>query len=121
MADRRLVLDSDVFIDHLRGARSIDVFRGTDLVHSVMTRVELFAGNDPDHVIRELLSGSVEVVLDARLAQMAGAIRRATRLAVPDAIIAATAVVAGRTLVTRNIRHFERVPELDVASPDEFR
>jgi len=32
----------------------------------------------------------------------------------PDLLIAATALTHGLTLVTRNVRHFQRVPDLDL-------
>jgi tRNA(fMet)-specific endonuclease VapC len=41
--------------------------------------------------------------------------RRGTRLADPDLRIAAIVVLHGATLVTRNHRHFQRVPELKLA------
>lgn len=40
--------------------------------------------------------------------------RRGEPLSLPDVLIAATALDAGLTLVTANIRHFERIPRLKV-------
>lgn len=118
MADDPLLLDSDVFIDHLRGACSIDSIAPPHRAHSVMTRVELFAGHDPQHVLRDLLGGSLEIALSSGIAELAGDIRSAFGIAAPDAIIAATAIATHRVLVTRNIRHFGRVTGLRIRSPD---
>jgi len=40
--------------------------------------------------------------------------RRGQPLSLPDVLIAATALEAGLTLVTANVRHFERIPQLKV-------
>ena len=44
-------------------------------------------------------------------------IRRTSRLKLPDAIIAATAIVHNLTLVTRNSKDFELVPNLALLNP----
>ncbi len=38
----------------------------------------------------------------------------------PDAIIAATALVHGLTLITRNTKDFNRIEQLDVVNPIEL-
>lgn len=40
--------------------------------------------------------------------------RRGEPISLPDALIAATALEAGLTLVTANIRHFQRIPHLTI-------
>jgi predicted nucleic acid-binding protein len=40
--------------------------------------------------------------------------RRGEPLPLPDALIAATALEAGLTVVTANIRHFQRIPHLKI-------
>ena len=108
----RVVVDTDVLIDHLRGDRRLD--RETPMAYSVVSRCELFAGTDDTVVIRTLLDAMVEVDLDRQVAETAGAIRRDHRLAVPDAIVAATALGLGVPLVTGNGRHFRGVTGLTV-------
>jgi predicted nucleic acid-binding protein len=46
-----------------------------------------------------------------------GRIRRETGIAIADGLIAATALVHGVALLTRNVRHFERVDGLRLATP----
>jgi predicted nucleic acid-binding protein len=38
-------------------------------------------------------------------------------LLLPDTLIAATEVIAGLLLLTRNVRHFQGIPALMLASP----
>ena len=40
--------------------------------------------------------------------------RRGEPIGLPDALIAATALDAGLTMVTANVRHFRRIPKLRV-------
>ena len=110
----RLLADTDILIDHLRGARRLDP-GPTEISVSVVTRAELYAGRDADEsVVDRLLSTVQEIEVDRAIAERAGRLRRTAGIPVPDALIAATALEHGLTLLTRNARHFQRVPELEV-------
>ena len=109
MAD--LLVDTDVFIDHLRGARALKP--GRHRVHySVITRCELLSGAVGSGIVQTLLDPFRELAVDRNVAERAGRIRRETRIATPDALIAATAIEYGLALVSRNRKHFEPVRQL---------
>ncbi len=118
VADRQrieeLLVDTDVLVDHLRGARR---FEPPATVHvSVITRAELFAGRATEKAsVVRLLAPFIEHAVDAIVAERAGQIRRTHGLRLPDALIAATALEHGLTLVTRNRRGFEDVSDLRLA------
>lgn len=108
-----LLVDTDVFIDHLRGARELKP--GRHRVHySVITRCELLAGAVGSALVQRLLDPFRELPVDRDVAERAGRIRRETGIATPDALIAATAVEHDLTLITRNRRDFEPVKQLRV-------
>jgi predicted nucleic acid-binding protein len=112
-----LLVDTDVFVDHLRGARQFfaDDFR---ILYSVVTRCELFAGRQADErTIDTLLAAFDEIAVDRTIAEAAGRLRRNSNLRTPDALIAATALEYGARLVTRNERDFQGIPGLQVFSP----
>jgi predicted nucleic acid-binding protein len=109
-----VLVDSDVVIDHLRGARPLPKIR---LAYSVITRCELFAGRDDAEVLRRLLARMHEIAIDSTVAERGGALKRSTHLPTPDALIAATALEHNLPLMTRNERHFGRVPGLDLRVP----
>ena len=88
MAD--LLIDTDIFIDHLRGHRSLALGRHR-LHYSVITRAELFAGTAATAIVSDLLGPLRELPVDRSIAERAGRIRRESDVRLPDALIAATA------------------------------
>ncbi len=65
---RAMLVDTDVLVDHLRGARR---FEPTSSVHvSVVTRAELFAGRATEEAsVVGLLAPFVEHPVDGRVAE----------------------------------------------------
>lgn len=111
MAD--VLVDTDIVVDHLRGAVALKPGRHR-LHYSVITRAELFSGTSGTDVVTRLLAPFRELPVDRQVAERAGRIRREEGLALPDALIAATALEHGLSLVTRNARHFRPVRGLRV-------
>jgi predicted nucleic acid-binding protein len=112
-----LLFDSDVLIDHLRGARRIDAPKRVAF-YSVVTRCELYAGPEShEKAVSELLGSLEQVGISTEVAEAAGRIRRSTGIHTPDALIAATAIANGLTLVTRNARDYGRVKGLRCEAP----
>ncbi len=109
-----LLLDTDIFIDHLRGATRLT--RSQDRYwYSVVTRCELYAGTKVDEEIVDLLLGAfTEVPIDRDIAERAGRLRRQTGVRVPDALIAASALERDLTLVSRNLRDYQGIAGLDL-------
>ena len=106
MAD--LLVDTDVFIDHLRGA--VELRPGRHRLHySVVTRAELFAGNTATNLSTQLLAPFREIPIDRSIAERAGRIAREFAVRLPDALIAATALEHNLDLSTRNVKDFERI------------
>jgi predicted nucleic acid-binding protein len=87
---------------------------------SAITRAEVLAGMRPQQEQKTLalLRSVTSFPVDASIADQAGRwmyqyARRGIQLSLPDAIIAATALLEGLTLVTINAKHFP-MPELPV-------
>lgn len=114
MAD--VLVDTDVFIDHLRGAAELTPVRNR-LHYSVVTRAELFAGNSATDLVSQLLAPFRELTVDRQVAERAGRVVREFDLRMPDALIAATALEHRLTLMTRKRKDFDRVRGLRVRTP----
>lgn len=103
-----LLVDTDVFVDHLRGINELKARRHR-LHYSVVTRAELFAGNTATDLAAQLLAPFREIEVDRAIAQRAGRIAREFGTRLPDALIAATAIEHGLGVVTRNRKDFEPI------------
>jgi predicted nucleic acid-binding protein len=111
-----LLVDTDVIVDHLRSGEGPIPPPGT--FDSAITRAELFAGRHADGAgLRRVLAPMGELPVDRSVAELGGRVRRESGVALPDALIAATAISHGLALHTRKRRHFERVPRLRLGAP----
>ena len=110
-----LLVDTDIFIDHLRGA--VALVPGRHRLHySAITRAELFAGSTATNLSTQLLAPFRELGVDRAVAERAGRIAREFGVRLPDALVAATAVEHGLGLVTRNRKHFDSIRGLRLRS-----
>lgn len=76
---------------------------------SVVTWIELQVGTrnaDEVDVVELFLREFALIDINRRIARTAVALRRRTRIHLPDALIWATAQIAGAPLLTRNTRDF---------------
>jgi predicted nucleic acid-binding protein len=109
-----LLVDTDVFVDHLRAARPLRP--GSDSIHySVVTLCELFAGHATEElVVTRLLAPFRVHPVDPGIARRAGRLLRRHSIGTADALIAATAIERELTLFTRNEPDFGPIRGLRV-------
>ena len=77
---------------------------------SVITRIELLTKTEPasEYATMQSFVQSVDVLsLDELVTQQTISLRQQHRVKLPDAIIAATALAHGLTLLTRNVSDFK--------------
>ncbi len=124
------LLDTTVFIDLSRGnvvaANFVDDCRKaqTPLFISVISAMELIFGcrdKAEVEVIKKLIADFTLLHLSpaesARSYDLMLMYSKSHNLAIPDALIAATALVHNLELSTDNARHFKMVPDLKVNRP----
>jgi tRNA(fMet)-specific endonuclease VapC len=129
----RYLVDSDWLIDAAtvrpRAQRLLARLSAEGLAVSIIAVAEVYEGAfgtpDPDTALaglREFISDFAILPLtdpiSERFARLRFTLRRQGQL-IPDMdlLIAATALEADLTLVTRNVRHFGRIPELKLYQP----
>ena len=117
------ILDSVALIDWFCGRKGVASFvhriiEGSDSgAFSTISELELWQGLRPGEEDRhQALLGFLErIPVDGAIARHAGQLRRQIGLdllSLPDAVIAASATITGRKLLTRNTRDFERLQDV---------
>ncbi|MEM7275076.1 MAG: type II toxin-antitoxin system VapC family toxin [Actinomycetota bacterium] len=105
---------------------SAELFISAITIHELEHGVLLMERSDPDQgaVLREWLDHSVTAAFKNRVLDVdAHVARRAASLHVPDpapfrdALIGATALIHKMTVVTRDLKDFERFDDLDLLDP----
>jgi len=105
------LFDTNILIDHLNGIdlATREIRRSRDRAISVITWIEVMTGAetaDEEAVLRAFLANFRLLEITREVADHAALLRRKKRIKLPDAIILATAEVAGRELLTRNVKDF---------------
>src|SRR5690606_23918427 len=125
----RYLLDSNTIIDYIgelipeKAAIVLDRFFDEELHVSVISRIEVLGYNGKSSDMRKLdgfLAMATILYVDQDIADKTIAIRKLHKIKLPDAIIAATALVFDFTLISRNLSDFKRISGLRVVNPYEL-
>lgn len=90
---------------------------------SVVTKIEVLGFNAPDEhyqILTSFMSDATIFDLTSNIVDASILIRKKHKTKLPDAIIAATALVYDLTLITRNISDFKNISELKTIDPHRF-
>jgi predicted nucleic acid-binding protein len=124
----KVLIDTDILIDHLRGLdkakeylKKIESGKVKGVI-SVITEAELSAGESMRDIlvqmkVRRLVRILEKVEVTSEIAWKAGELRRDYKCRLMDALIAATALKLNLKLVTRNVKHYERIKGLEIEEP----
>lgn len=89
---------------------------------SIINRIELFSFKAPLEDQAKLLDFTDRcslIRLTDEIAEQTALIRQSIKIKLPDAVIAATAIVHDLTLITRNTDDFKNIPGLTVLNPHD--
>ena len=122
----KIFIDSDIFIDLLRGHKKriknfFEKVQHQDIktVTSWINIVELYSGIDvieKDSIINDILSLCTIVESDLQSSKIAGSIKRDYQLSLPDAIIASIVLTKNLKLFTFNKKDFQKIKGLEFFS-----
>lgn len=89
---------------------------GEHISISPVTEIELFSHPNMNayeaEAVEKFLNLISSVVLDSKIARLAGRLRSQNRITLADSAIAATAIIFDAALLTRNIKDFQKIPGL---------
>jgi predicted nucleic acid-binding protein len=120
------LFDSNILIYHLNGqlnARATQLLGdgiSGDGAYSIISKIELLGFNqsrEQEVQARSLLSRLQEIELSSAIAEETIQLRKSRKIKLPDAVIAASALVLNLTIVTRNIDDFNRISGLNLINP----
>lgn len=124
--EQRYLADSNTIIDYVGNKMPdtallvLDGYFDDNLTISIISKIEVlgFNGeNDELHNLVHFIALASIVFVDDAIADKTIELRKAYRIKLPDAIIAATALVYELMLVTRNTEDFKNITGLTCINP----
>ena len=90
---------------------------------SVVTKIEVLGFNAPaEHyqLLKDFMDDATLFALNDEVIDASIEVRKNHKTKLPDAIIAATALVKGLTIISRNTKDFQNIEGLDCGNPDDL-
>ena len=118
-----MLVDSNVIIDYVsnripeKSAKQLDIYFNSNFSVSIISKIEVLGFNTQEYELEQLKSFiqlSSIVYIDEAVAGKTIEIRRMKRIKLPDAIIAATALVKNCILLSHNTTDFNKIEGLQV-------
>lgn len=126
--EERYLIDTSAVIKFLNatlpvsGLELLDDIVDNEAIISLITEIELRvwkpANSDDKEIYETFIRGSLILDIDREVVNETIAIRSKYRLKLPDAFIAATAIVHNLTLIADNDKDFSKVLELKYLNPN---
>ncbi|MES2377196.1 MAG: type II toxin-antitoxin system VapC family toxin [Bacteroidota bacterium] len=122
----KCLIDSNVIIGYLdnklpkKGMELVDIIMDDIPTVSVITKIEVLRFNTPDDsykILQNFINDCVVLELNKLIVDKTIEIGKAHKIKLPDAIIAATALVNDLALITRNISDFKNIKDLELLNP----
>jgi tRNA(fMet)-specific endonuclease VapC len=124
----RILIDTSAIIKYLNetlpvsGLSYMDKVLDIESIISFITKIELMSWNSPNsddiEIYRLFISKSIIIGIDDVIIQETIRIRKSYKLKLPDALIAATAIINDMMLVADNDKDFKKIKELTYFNPN---
>jgi predicted nucleic acid-binding protein len=123
----RVLVDSDILIDYLRGKKEskeliIYLLENSKCYLTPINIAEIYSGKDlsdpqKEFIIDNFLKNFNLILLDKEISKTAGSLRRKYNLPLADAFIGAVSLIYNLILITRNIKDFHKIIGLKIFIP----
>ena len=124
------LLDTNVVINYLgaslpvTGMDFLNSIVDSEPILSVVTKMETlgfnFKSSTEQNSMETFVNGSTILDLNNEIVNKTIAVRKSRKIKLPDAIIAATAMVYSLTIVSRNVSDFKNIQGLNFKNPWEL-
>jgi len=131
MAIAQYLIDTNAGIDYLgealpqSGMSFMDLIIDNEYNLSVISRIELYSYsklNDRDKGILDIFTSHSSLLnIDDDIIEQTIKLRKTYKTKLPDAIIAATAMVHNLTLITHNSKDFKDIQNLSIIDPHTIK
>jgi predicted nucleic acid-binding protein len=121
------LLDTNTVINYLgaslpvTGMQLLNTVVDDQSIVSIVTKMETLGYNfkfmEEQTTMETFINGSTIIDLNNDIVNQTITIRKSKKIKLPDAIIAATALVYGLVLLTRNTEDFKNIPALSLLDP----
>jgi predicted nucleic acid-binding protein len=116
--EQRYLLDTNVVLDFMANKLPIKAHNllseiiDTEINLSVISKIELLGFSKVEQDLVSFVDYANVLMIDGNIVDKTIEIRKIYRIKLPDAVIAATALIYNMTLLTRNIRDFKSIKGL---------
>ena len=120
---KRYLIDTNILIEYSsnnlpnKAQNFVSEIIDEDFNISVINKIEILSHSSAGKQIEDFIDLSKIIPLTDNVINMTIELRKSNKSKLPDAVIAATAIVNDFILLTRNIKDFEKISELKVINP----
>lgn len=120
---KNYLIDTNVLVDYVAGSLPkkahdfVESVINEDFNVSVINRIEVLGHESATDELADFLDLATTHQLTQDVEKQTINLRKYKKIKLPDAIIAATALVQGLTLISRNISDFKNIEGLKVIDP----
>jgi predicted nucleic acid-binding protein len=120
--EQRYLLDTNVVLDFMgnklptKARNLLSEIIDTEINLSVISKIELLGFSKVEQDLVSFVDYANVLMIDGNIVDKTIEIRKIYRIKLPDAVIAATALIHNMTLLTRNIKDFKSIKGLTVSN-----
>lgn len=119
----KYLIDTNILIDAQmkklpeKGIKFLTDIINQDFTVSFITYIEFLGYKDISQAIKDFITMADVIEINKTIIDTCITLRKTQSIKLPDAIIAATAIVFNLVLISRNTSDFKNVPNLQVINP----
>ena len=120
---KKYLIDTNTLIDAQmqklpkKGLQFLANIMDEDFIVSFITYIEFLGYKDTSKATEEFISLAEVIEINKTIIDTCIALRKTQRIKLPDAIISATALAYGYTLITNNEKDFANIEGLKIVNP----